>query len=326
MHPYHQPYISVVVTVRNEEKTIWKCLTSLTNQTLSKELYEIVVVDGKSTDNTCKIVEEVSINSPAPITLIEQSGSGISNARNTGINCSRGQVIVFIDGDAYAQHDCLEVYYKDSKKNDELTAYMWGRATIANRKNIIASSLYSVYYTLIGAHGANIAYNRSALEKVGCFDENFEGRYDEVAVNLKLLNAGYVSKKAEDAIVEHELPSSSLQFLKLRFKDGIGRRRVHKMYFTGEMKKLHDRKYFLKGFALFAFIVSSATLLSINVLYGFAFITFSYVLFLLVHIYLGVTIQPSNILHITIGMFLTTLGYVLEFFGEMAETIYFYHG
>ena len=57
-------YISVIVTVRNEEKTIGKCLTSLINQTLSKELYEIVVVDGKSTDNTCKIVEYISKNSP----------------------------------------------------------------------------------------------------------------------------------------------------------------------------------------------------------------------------------------------------------------------
>ena len=184
---------------------------------------------------------------------------------------------------------------------------------------------YSVYYFINWSSRANIAYNRSALAKVGCFDENFKVDTTEVAVNLKLLNAGYVSKKAEGAIVEHELPSSSLQFLKLRFKDGIGRRRVSKMYFTDEMKRSHDRKYFLKGFALFVFIISFATLLSVNILYGIAFISFSYALFLLIHIYLGVMIQASNILHVTIGMFLTTLGYLLEFFGEIAETTHCWH-
>lgn len=325
MDAYYQPYISVIVTVRNEEATIRQCLTSLTNQTLSKELYEIVVVDGKSTDKTCKIVEEISKSSLASITLIEQAGSGISNARNTGIKRSRGEVIVFIDGDAYAQQNCLEIYYRDFKKNDGLTGFEWGQAVIANRTSFIASSLYSVYYSLIGAHGANIAYNRNALTEVECFDENFKGRYDEVAVNIKLLNAGYVSKKAEGAIVEHELPSSSLQFLKLRFKDGIGRRRVYRLYFTGEMKKSHKVKYFLKGFALFIFTVLFATLISINLLYGFAFITLSYALFLLIHTHIGVTIKSSNIIYVTIGMFLTTIGYVLEFLGEMAETLHFWH-
>lgn len=53
-----KPVVSVVVTTKNEEKNIGRCLESITKQTYPKEKIEIIVVDNNSTDRTKEIVEK----------------------------------------------------------------------------------------------------------------------------------------------------------------------------------------------------------------------------------------------------------------------------
>jgi glycosyltransferase involved in cell wall biosynthesis len=54
--------ISVVIPTYNEERYIEKCLQSLVNQTLNRDEFEIVVVDGGSADRTVELAESREVN------------------------------------------------------------------------------------------------------------------------------------------------------------------------------------------------------------------------------------------------------------------------
>ena len=55
------PFISVVVGIRNEERYIEECIDSLLNLDYPKDSYEIIIVDGMSTDKTKDIVQKYPV-------------------------------------------------------------------------------------------------------------------------------------------------------------------------------------------------------------------------------------------------------------------------
>lgn len=101
--------ISVIVPVFNEEKYISATLDSIINQNFDD--YEVIVVDDGSSDNTLKIVEDKFLNSSISHKIIHQKNSGVSMARNRGIEESTGEYIVFVDGDDYILTNHLSQLY-----------------------------------------------------------------------------------------------------------------------------------------------------------------------------------------------------------------------
>lgn len=94
--------ISVIVPTYNSEKYIKKCITSIVKQ--KKCELEILVVDNGSVDNTKNIVKEFA-QKDKRIRLIQCPIKGVSNARNMGIEYSKGEYISFVDSDDYIDED-----------------------------------------------------------------------------------------------------------------------------------------------------------------------------------------------------------------------------
>ena len=99
--------LSVVIATFNGADHIERCLDSFTEQSISKDKFEVIVVDNNSTDNTIQIVSGY-VNKHRNFVLIEEKKQGVSYARNTGISSSSGKYICFIDDDAYADSDWLK--------------------------------------------------------------------------------------------------------------------------------------------------------------------------------------------------------------------------
>jgi glycosyltransferase involved in cell wall biosynthesis len=90
--------ISVIIPAYNAQNTIIKCLDSVITQ--SYNIYEIIVIDDGSTDNTANIIEDISKqNELKNIHLHRQLNSGPSSARNYGIHVAKGDWIAFLDAD-----------------------------------------------------------------------------------------------------------------------------------------------------------------------------------------------------------------------------------
>ena len=58
----NKPFFSIIVTTFNNDKTIEKTLNSVINQTLNNDLYEIIVIDDKSTDDTFNKLQTFNAN------------------------------------------------------------------------------------------------------------------------------------------------------------------------------------------------------------------------------------------------------------------------
>lgn len=107
--------ISIIVPVYKVEKYIHKCISSIINQTYSN--IEIILVDDGSPDNCAKICDEYALKDKR-IKVIHQKNMGLSEARNRGIEISKGEYIGFVDSDDYIEPTMFQDLYNAIIDND----------------------------------------------------------------------------------------------------------------------------------------------------------------------------------------------------------------
>ena len=115
MNKNDEPLISVIVPVYNGENYIDDCIMSVLNQEYKN--FELILVNDGSQDGS---KEKLNIweKKNEKIKVIHQSNSGVSVARNTGIEKANGKYLTFIDVDDYISKDFLFYYYNLIKKYD----------------------------------------------------------------------------------------------------------------------------------------------------------------------------------------------------------------
>lgn len=92
--------LTYIVPVYNTAPYLDKCLTSLVNQGLAPDEYEIIAVDDGSTDGSREVVENFANEHPQ-VRLLSQANSGVSAARNLALDHARGRYVQFVDSDDY---------------------------------------------------------------------------------------------------------------------------------------------------------------------------------------------------------------------------------
>lgn len=100
--------ISIIVPVYKVERYLKRCIDSILNQTFSD--FELILVDDGSPDNSGKICDEYETKDTR-IRVIHKTNGGLSEARNYGIDCARGDYLCFIDSDDFVHCQYLEILY-----------------------------------------------------------------------------------------------------------------------------------------------------------------------------------------------------------------------
>lgn len=99
------PLISIIIPVYNVEKYLRKCLDSVVDQTYTN--LEMICVNDGSPDHSLNILEEYAARDKR-IKIISQENTGLSGARNTGLEHATGDYILFVDSDDWIDLDTCE--------------------------------------------------------------------------------------------------------------------------------------------------------------------------------------------------------------------------
>lgn len=175
-HPITPVEVSLIVCTRNRSGRLAHCLEAM-RQVQFAGVWEIVVVDNGSTDETPATIKAAAANMPAPLTSVLQLKPGVSGGRNAGIAASRGRIIVFTDDDCYVEPDLLTEAVRAFE--DEKVGFATGRVDLHDPTDVpitINPSRTPVrfpaksYLYLERIIGANLAFRRSVLEQIGGFD------------------------------------------------------------------------------------------------------------------------------------------------------------
>lgn len=106
--------VSIIVPIYNVEKYLKKCIDSLLKQSYSN--IEILLIDDGSTDNSGKISDEYL--SYDNVRVYHKANGGLSDARNYGIEHSKGDFLVFVDSDDYVSEDYILKMLNNIQEND----------------------------------------------------------------------------------------------------------------------------------------------------------------------------------------------------------------
>ena len=194
------PFITVIVPVRNEAAFIAVTIEQLTTQDYAPERFEVLVVDGRSTDATCQIVETLAESRPN-LRVLDNPRRLSSAARNVGVQNSRGDLIVIVDGhceldgrdyllnlaEAFRRSgaDCLG----RPQPLDVTQASPLQEAIAAARSSWLGhhpdSFIYSRDEQFVPAQSVAVAYRRSVFDRVGMFDESFDA-CEDVELNHRI--------------------------------------------------------------------------------------------------------------------------------------------
>ncbi len=196
-----KPFVTVIVPERNEEKFISRCLESILHQDYGNQNFEVIVVDGLSTDKTGEIIRGLQ-RAHGNLHLLDNPRRIVPTALNLGLQRAKGEIIIRVDGHATIAPDyitrCVEML--EATKADcvggpinSISEDAGGRAIalamsskfgVGNSRFRVADGYQGYVDTL--AFGA---YKRSVFERIGFFDEELVRCQDD-EFNYRLIKNG----------------------------------------------------------------------------------------------------------------------------------------
>lgn len=134
----NNPLISIIIPVYNVEDYLFKCLDSLEKQTVKN--FEVIIIDDGSTDNTKHIYQKFEQKFDN-YRIYVQENAGVSNARNKGIEISKGDYLYFMDSDDWVSENFIKIVLEELKKT-VLDVIVFGHFKTSASGNILSRVNY----------------------------------------------------------------------------------------------------------------------------------------------------------------------------------------
>jgi glycogen synthase len=219
-----RPSFSIIINTYNRAHTLSLTLDSL--QWLRYSKFEVIVVNGPSTDSTEEVIQPYIER----IKFARCEHANLSMSRNIGIAMASGDIVCFIDDDAVPEPDWLDQLatgYHDPKIAAvggyirDHTGYSFQCKFVMCDRLGNGQSYETIEEARIdsGPHpfrfpsltGTNSSFRRDALLAIGGFDEEFVYFLDETDVIVRLIDAGYSVEYIPNAEIHHKYASSHLR-------------------------------------------------------------------------------------------------------------------
>jgi len=259
-------HISIVICTYNRDQFIGEALESLSKQTLATDKFEIIIVNNNCTDNTeaiCKVF--INQHPQLDMTYVIETNQGLSFARNRGIAEAKYEVITYIDDDAYAKNNFLELIYDyfnahphiagiggkvipryEIEEPEWMNKYLYGIVTKIDYGDQIRKFAPNRFPV-----GCNMTYRKDLLEKVGGFNNKLKWRADDKYINFKIREVSeevfYIPNlEVEHTIDAHRTSDENFKNITLKYgtEEGI---RIKDEGTGAYLKKVFEFAYKLAG-------------------------------------------------------------------------------
>jgi succinoglycan biosynthesis protein ExoA len=249
------PMISVVVPVRNQRALLPKLIEELINQNYPSDRFEVLVVDGRSTDGSADLVRRRYSDKRVKVRVLDNPKMRPSAGRNVGIRAAMGDVIVFIDG------HCT-VPSKNLLEDTAAILQQSGAGFLLRPQPLLGPAPTPVGETIAqaranwlghaqdpavqdkqgcefeGAPSAGAAYPREVFALVGHYDETLDA-CEDMEFNARMRKAG-IHSYADSRLAVYDLPQKNVRGLfQQMFREGRCRIRLMRKHVgSGSMRQL----------------------------------------------------------------------------------------
>lgn len=239
--PTYKHLFSVIIPTFNRVDEIKELLKSLSEQTISQNEFEVIVVDDGSTDNTVEIIESIKKKSSFEIKILNQDHKGPGEARNLGMSNAKGKYFVFIDSDCIADPNWLLAYKKEVEFSD-VAGFGGPDSVLPNFLPIQKAIDYSMtsFITTGGIRGHskkkiskyyprsfNMGVRADIVDKIGGMGKLRHGQ--DIEFSNRILSTGEPIIKVEAAVVYHKRRISIKKFFKQVYNWGVARINLYKI-------------------------------------------------------------------------------------------------
>ena len=236
--------LSIIIPARNEEDNIGACIQSILNQSYSKNLYEIIVVNDHSTDATASIVKTFNEPNIKCVDLINFIGNETNSFKKKGIEVgiaqANGELIITTDADCVAPPNWLQTIaaFYEEKKPDLIVMpvsifpspsgeglgvrfiEIFQALDFMTLQGITGSAVHKKIHSM--CNGANLAYTKKAFNTVNGFAGiNNIASGDDMMLMHKIYSEnkkGIVYLKSAAVIVQTKPVKTITEFINQRIR------------------------------------------------------------------------------------------------------------
>lgn len=266
------PKVSVVIPTWNRADLLARTIDKIEHQTLSRDQYEVIVIDNDSTDHTQSVLDQKS-RTFSRLKTFSQRKRGAAATRNVGIRAATGDIVLFIDDDIQAEPNLVEAHWQYHRKHrsssiigglitpwndcrDAFLRYLRDRG-IFNPYSIARGPMDFSYY-----HTGNVSTARTVLQKLDGFNEQF-AMYgmEDIELGYRLERHGSRMVHGPDAKAVHEYFPTYRQFIQRCEQAGYSLGKLIELHpeLRGRFIENGRRTHLLKHFHGLYRIFSTAT-------------------------------------------------------------------
>ena len=238
--PENKLTFSILVPVRNEQENIVNLLSDIEKLNYPRDMFEVIVVDDNSEDETRSAVRTFKANFELSYLQLQGHQKGKKPALELGVSKAKNEIVLTTDGDCQVQPDWLKSFNLSFGESTKLVVgpvKMESRNLFGILQSVDFGILIGYAASLVGlgkpsmSNGANMAYRREIFNEVNGYDGNHQvPTGDDEFLLLKVASrypSGISFVKKSSAVVS-TLPKESFSELLNQRKRWLSKWTLHK--------------------------------------------------------------------------------------------------